>query len=83
MMVTLDSPYTVFLFMFNNEIMASLGSIMLQDVRLQKVSNFEFALSRSLNVKSKCVIGLPTYDFLFMYDSNHMSIPHRLAVIAA
>ncbi len=28
-------------------------------------------------------VGLPIYDFLLMYSSDHMSIPHHLAVIAA
>ena len=37
----------------------------------------------TLKVKSNGDIWLPIYDFLLMYNSNHMAIPHHLAVFIA
>ncbi len=42
----------------------------LQDIRLQNLSDLEFNLSRSLKVICDDVIGLPTYAFLLMFNSN-------------
>ncbi len=67
--------------MCNNNIWPN--SVSFQATRLQSLSVFEYDLLRSLNVKSNGVIGLPIYGFLFMYNCNHMSIPHRLAIVAA
>ncbi len=46
------------------------GLAPLQDIRLQKLSDLEFDLSRSLKVKCDSVIGLPIYAFLLMFNSN-------------
>ncbi len=54
----------------------------LQDIRLQNMCDLEFDLSRSLKVKSNGAVGLPTYDFLLVSNSNYMSISQRLGVIA-
>ncbi len=49
----------------------------LQDTRFLNLGDLEFDLPSSLQVKSNGVIGLPIYEFLLMYNSNHMSISHR------
>ena len=46
------------------------------------MNDLEFDLSESLKVKSNGAVGLPIYDFLLVSNSNHMSISHRLGVIA-
>ena len=51
-------------------------------IRLRNLSDLDFDLSRSLKVECDGVIGFSIYGFPFIYISNHMSISHRLAVIA-
>ena len=46
------------------------------------MTNLEFDLSRSLNVKSDGAVRLDIYDFLLASNSNYMSNWHRLGVIA-
>ncbi len=48
--------------MFNSDIWPNLA--LFEDVRLQKKSELEFDVSRSLEVKSDSAIGLPTCSFL-------------------
>ncbi len=40
------------------------------------LNDFEFDLSMSLNFNSNDAVGLSIYNFLLMYNSNHMSISH-------
>ena len=67
--------------MFNSNIWPNLSPF--QDIRLWNLSGLEFDLSVSLKVRSNGAIGFPIYDFLLVYNSNHMSIPHHLAVITS
>ena len=54
--------------MFNSSIW--LNSAPLQDIRLPSLSDLEFGLSRSLNVKCDSVIGIPIYVSLLIFNSN-------------
>ncbi len=54
--------------MFNSNIGPNYAH--LRDTRLQKVSDLEFHLPRSLKVKCKSATGLPIYGFLLMFNSN-------------
>ncbi len=46
------------------------GLAPLQDIRLRNLSNLEVDLSSSIKVICDDVIGLPTYAFLLMFNSN-------------
>ncbi len=59
----------------------SFNNIILRGIRLQTLNDLEFDLSGSLKVKSNGAVGFPIYDILLMYNSNHVSISRRLAVI--
>ncbi len=52
--------------MFNSNI--QLGSF--QDIRLWNLSDLDTDLSMSLKVKYDGAIGLLTYDFLLMFNTN-------------
>ena len=76
-MVVLDSPIYDFL------LIICPNSAPLQDTKLWNLSDLDFDLSRSLNVKCDHGIGLSIYGFLLIHIySNYMFISHRLAVIA-
>ncbi len=45
------------------------------------LNDIELGFSRSLVLKSNSADGLPMYNFLLMYDSEHTSIFHLLAVM--
>ncbi len=75
-----DLPYD-FLLMFNSNIVpnkAPLPYISIQN----SMSDLEFDISRSLEVKSNDRVGLPINHFLLVSNSNHMSNSHPLGVIA-
>ena len=48
-------------------------------IRVQNMSDFD--LSRSIKVKSNGAVGLSIFEFLFMSNSNHMSISYHLGDI--
>ena len=62
--------------MFNSNIGPNYA--LLQD----NMSDFDFDLSRSLQVRSNGAVRLTIYDILLMSNSNHMSISCHLGVIA-
>ena len=75
-----DLPYD-FLLMFNSNIVpnkAPLPYISIQN----SMSDLEFDISRSLEVKSNDRVGLLINHFLLVSNSNHMSNSHPLGVIA-
>ncbi len=71
-----------FLSMFYGNIWPN--SAPLQDTKLLNLSDLDFDLSRSLEVKCDGVIGLliHVYGFLLIYISNCMCNSHQLAVKA-
>ena len=54
--------------MFNNNIGPHQSR--LRDICLQNLGDLEFDRSRSLNIRCDGAIGLPTYGFLLMVNSN-------------
>ncbi len=54
--------------MFNSNILPN--SALLRDISLQNMSDLDFDLSRSVNVKYNHTIGLPVYGFLLRFTDN-------------
>ncbi len=66
-MVPLDRlPIYGLLLIFNSNTWPN--SAPLDDVRLREVSDLDFDLSRSLNVKSDGATGLARYGFILMFN---------------
>ncbi len=75
----IGTPMDCFPLLFNGNIgptWAPLG-----DIRLQNVSDLVFDISRSLKVKSRDSVLLPTYKFLLVSNSNHTPVSNGVAVI--
>ncbi len=52
------------------------------EISLQNMSDLDFDLSMSVNVKSNGAVALPIYDFPLVSDRNYMPSSDRLGVIA-
>ena len=65
--------------MFNGNIWRN--SAYLRDVMLRNLSDLDFDLSRSLNVKCDSFIGLPIHGFPLLFNSNMWPILAPLRVI--
>ncbi len=78
-MVPFELPIHGFLLMLNSNIGPNWAP--LQDISFQIMSDLDYDFSRSLKVKSNGAVRLLIHDFLFMSNSDHMCISHRLAVI--